>query len=139
VCTFGGFRPGGEAVQGSSVFTAVLFPLLMAIIYINRHIQVQSLENKHNSNKYIVFSDSLCALFMLSGCKTGSNPELAMLVRQQIQELVSVQNMSLILAWVPAHCGLAGNQAADSLAKNDLHIQLLIELLGLQQLNTYIL
>jgi len=106
--------------DGSSVFTAELFALLMAIIYINKHIQLQSLGNKHNSNKYIFFRDSLCALLMLSGCKTGSNPELAMLVRQQIHELVSVQNISLILAWIPAHCGLTGNQVADSLAKNAL-------------------
>jgi len=50
---------------------------------------------------------------MLSGCKTGSNPD-------QIHELVSVQKINLILAWIPAHCGLTGNQAADSLAKNAL-------------------
>jgi len=39
---------------------------------------------------------------MLSGSGAGSNPELAMLVRQQIHELVSIHNIVLILAWIPA-------------------------------------
>jgi len=107
--------------DGSTVFTAELFALLMAIVYINKYNQLQLLGPLPNLNKsFIVFSDSLCVLLMLSGCGAGSNPELAKLVRQQIHELVSEHNINLILAWVPAHCLIPGNVCADTFAKNAL-------------------
>ena len=38
-------------------------------------------------------------------------------IRDLIDELQSLFNTTVLLAWVPAHCGIEGNEAADSLAK----------------------
>jgi len=107
--------------DGATVFMSELIALCIALGYI----QTQS----HTKNTFIIFTDSLCVLQSLSGNGNGSNPEIVMLTRQGINELVLDLNIDLIIAWVPGHANIPGNTRADLLANNALsHGEINIEI-----------
>lgn len=67
-------------------------------------------------NRYVIFSDSLSALQSLEAGRCASRPNTL----QQIIEVLSDVNQrsEVVMAWVPSHVGIKGNERADQLAKN---------------------
>jgi ribonuclease HI len=88
-----------------SVFTAELFAIFSSLLW-----AIQS-----PAERIVIFSDSLSSLQALCNYLQPSHPiitEIINLVYQMINQGIDVH-----FAWVPAHCGLAGNEMVDKLAK----------------------
>ena len=89
----------------ASVLTAELSAILLAVrLFLHRP-----------SSSFVVFSDSLNALHLLSSCAT-SHP----LVLQVLEMLfrLSLRRKSVVFCWVPAHVGVCGNESVDLLARS---------------------
>ena len=93
----------------ASIFTAELQALDMAFDLI---------ENS-DSHQFIVFTDSLSSLLALKGHEPKHPALLAL--REAYSNLVRLQK-SVVLAWVPSHVGIRGNEKVDALAKEALQL-----------------
>ena len=94
---------GFKLSQECSIFTAELFAILQAL----RHV--------HGPNKYVVCSDSLSALQAMQ-CPYSSHPLICLIH----DKLYSLQRggTTIRFYWVPGHVGIAGNELADTAAKD---------------------
>ena len=88
--------------EAHNVMGAELFAILKALIISSRMI---------NDNKIIILSDSQSALQAISNINTPSFRNII----QPIQKILS-QNEQITLHWVKAHCGIKGNEIADTTA-----------------------
>ena len=66
------------------------------------------IDSENECKQAVLLTDSLSALEALAGDKL---PQLMM----RLQE--AAKNRRVALQWIPAHCGIPGNEAADELAK----------------------
>ena len=89
-----------------TVYTAELIAIKYALMWIKTA----------PVNRYVIFSDSLSALQSLEAGRCASRPNTL----QQIIEVLSDVNQrsEVVMAWVPSHVGIKGNERADQLAKN---------------------
>ena len=71
------------------------------------------LDEKHSKTNLVFLTDSLTALESLMSGPTD-------LFTRQLHNSLSTlcQNNQVVLQWIPAHIGIAGNEEADSLAKD---------------------
>jgi len=95
--------------KDASVFTAELTAIKKAfdLIYLSR---------KH---RFIIYSDSLSALEAVAN-HLHSNPIVADIL-VKLHHLLNV-NKSVVLAWVPSHIGIPGNERADRVAREALTV-----------------
>ena len=67
--------------------------------------------------KCVIFSDSKSALQLISKHIATSYSFLITSIHHLIIEL-STKEIDICFQWIPAHCGIIGNEVADTLAKN---------------------
>ncbi len=94
--------------SNASIYTAELHALKMAFDI--------ALQTPHTH--FIIFSDSLSSLTALNG--NNDHPYILEL-RETYSRLVK-RGKSIVLAWIPSHIGIKGNEKADALAKEALNI-----------------
>lgn len=92
----------------SSVFTGEAVAILEAILYIS----------SHKPNKTIIFTDSKsCLQALLSNqFKSKSRFPLILKIKEALYKC-SQADLRVVLAWIPGHVGIPGNETADSCAK----------------------
>ena len=98
-----GIERSARITDGLSVYTSELTALRLA---------AECLSETESGRDVVVYSDSLSSLVSLSSCRRGDT-----LVDEVLKTLNSIKNRRLTLVWIPSHVGLAGNEAADRLAK----------------------
>ena len=71
--------------------------------------------------RYIIFTDSLCAMKALENEKTD-NP----LIVNMLDKISRIcETVDLVFCWLPSHIGISGNEEADKAAKDALLLDVL--------------
>ena len=99
----------------ASIFTAELQALKMAF----------NIVKNCDGNRFIIFTDSLSSLQALDS-NTCDHPFIQDILKPY-NDCLSV-NKKVVLAWVPSHVGIKGNEKADELAKQALNFNVLNKL-----------
>ena len=100
-----------------SITTVELFAIHMAINSIHSNAELASPE-RHNNLKVAILTDSKSAIQSLAGDpERAQRGDLTRAILEKSTELIEKYKIPLSLVWIPAHCGIAGNEKADSLAK----------------------
>ncbi|XP_039535824.1 uncharacterized protein LOC120484610 [Pimephales promelas] len=100
----------GERVSDHvSVFTGELLAIMVAINKIS----------EMGINKTLICSDSSSALMCLEAQKSDTRQDIVLEILQ-ILFMMQQKNKIVQFLWVPAHTGVAGNEAADKLAKHSM-------------------
>lgn len=101
-----------------TIFAAELTAIKLALAWVLDH---------NNVNAVTIFSDSLSAIKAIESGRTTSRPNLL----NQVLELLTGVDSTVVLVWIPSHIGLTGNEIADRLAGSaianaqvDVHIPL---------------
>ena len=91
----------------ASVYTAELFAIKHALIYILNH----------NIKNVVIYSDSLSALEAINSFSFEHSiiTEIKILFHKLIERKVTI-----VLCWIPSHVGLKGNEEADKSAKESI-------------------
>ena len=89
----------------STVYTAELIAIKLALTWIK----------DAPVNRYIIFSDSLSALQSLDAGCCAARPNTVMQIRELLNEVT--KSSAVVMAWIPSHVGITGNERADQLAK----------------------
>lgn len=92
----------------SSVFTGEAIALLKAIAYVE----------SHELSKTIIFTDSRsCLQAINSNPFKNKNYPLIFKIREALFKC-NQKKLEVVLTWIPGHCGIMGNEWADSWAKD---------------------
>ena len=75
-----------------------------------------------DGDRYIIFTDSLSSLQALDG--NNYDHPLIQDILKRFNDCLSV-NKKVVLAWVPSHVGIKGNEKTDELAKQALNFNVL--------------
>ncbi|KAJ0169404.1 hypothetical protein K1T71_014991 [Dendrolimus kikuchii] len=97
----------------SSVFTGEAIAILEAIQYIK----------SHHLSKCLILTDSLSCLQDLSKLpfRTKENFSLTLKIKSSLKTCHDL-GLEIVLAWIPGHAGISGNETADNCAKQAVHI-----------------
>lgn len=96
-----------KLVSNVSIMTAELYAISEALSYVAafQHVNI------------VIFTDSKSALQHLARCASGQRGvSIAFAVLRKIHTIL-LNNINLVLQWIPSHIGLKGNEEADRLAK----------------------
>jgi ribonuclease HI len=107
----GGVKSQIRLPDGASIYTAELQALKMAF----------NLIEHSTDQQFIIFTDSLSSLMALQGNKLDHPCILEIL--EAHAEIARLQK-SVVLAWVPSHVGIKGNEEVDTLAKEALNLNI---------------
>ncbi|XP_073972789.1 uncharacterized protein [Rhodnius prolixus] len=66
-------------------------------------------------DQVVFLSDSQAALIAVTGAQSGVSADVR--ACQEMIEKILIEGKHLAFQWIPAHCGLPGNEQADNLAK----------------------
>ena len=100
------FKLMARLCRNNSIFSAELFAIFSTLKF---------LEDKEDS--YILFSDSLSSLRAIQHAHTKSHYLVL-----KITHLLAATPDKFILAWVPSHMGIKGNELADKVAQEALSL-----------------
>lgn len=94
----------------SSIFIAEIVAIAKAI---------QKYEEKDTKkDNILILTDSMSAIKNIRNNDISTYKNMyVMEVRKRIYEIEKEDNRKVILAWIPAHIGIAGNEIVDQLAK----------------------
>ena len=92
-------------LPGHTILAAELFGILQALIFLSSH---------QATTPAVIFTDSLSSLFLLSSSRLSSYSPLILAIHRHLS-LFPLK--SVHLQWIPAHCAIPGNEAADAVAK----------------------
>src|SRR6218665_51043 len=84
------------------------------------HIRINQICNRNETiseSKFLILTDSLSVAASIKTNKSTSRPKLLTELWRHINK---IKYSEVSIAWVPSHVGLAGNDKADSLAKDGL-------------------
>ena len=90
-----------------SIFTAELQGILSAIHHII----------KENMDRGMICSDSSSSLLAIASIQNSAHP-LVCKIKNLLRRINSTKQVEFL--WIPGHCGIRGNEAADQLAKHSL-------------------
>ncbi|CAK1597701.1 unnamed protein product [Parnassius mnemosyne] len=92
----------------SSVFTGESLAILEAVLY----------AESHNLERTLIFSDSLICLQSIASSPFHSKIRYPLIlnIRKSLFNCHK-KGLKIVLAWIPSHCGIQGNDIADHLAK----------------------
>ena len=96
-----------------SVLTTELYAIYRAAKFAYSHPQYQP---------YVLFTDSLSAVHLL----LNNNPVTYRFLVYYIQSLLYYMGNSFYIQWIPGHKGIEGNEWADTLAKSDLALPIIL-------------
>lgn len=99
------FSESATMNEHTSIFTAECYGILLAV----RHII------KKKEPVSIIYTDSLSAVTALASAKIHKNPVTNTLLKCLMS--ANKSKLKITLCWIPGHCNIAGNEAADRLAK----------------------
>ncbi|XP_049868265.1 uncharacterized protein LOC126368372 isoform X2 [Pectinophora gossypiella] len=91
-----------------TVFTGEAVALLEAVKFIRAH----------NFQKTIIFSDSLSCLYAIDSNQFTSISKSPLIL--QVREILydcHINNIEVVIAWIPSHTGIRGNEVVDSFAR----------------------
>jgi len=97
----------------ASIYAAELSAILEAIKWIKHNETV-------DQSKFLILTDSLS---VATSIKTNNSTSRPNLFTELCQNINKIKYSDVVLAWVPSHVGLAGNEEADTLAKDGLKIE----------------
>ena len=119
----------GSRLDSGSVSAAVYFPstgvtcswllnpshtVMGAELYaIHQALRFVAADESLSRRRVVIFSDCMSALYLL--CDISSNRYRT--VRYRVQDLLARFAGRVVLQWVPAHCGIDGNEVADQCAR----------------------
>lgn len=104
-----GYGERFKNLSNVSIMSMELFAISEALTYIKYHI------NSHL--KIVIYSDSKSALQHIVSCSQGNRgTAIAYSILRKLEEF-SVNNIQIVLQWIPSHIGLYGNEVADQLAR----------------------
>lgn len=96
----------------ASVFTGESIAVLEALQYVE----------SHKLDKTIIFSDSKSCLQAILANQFTSKTKFPFILKiKNILFKCQSQNIRVILAWIPGHCGIHGNEVADNCAKEAIN------------------
>ena len=93
-----------------SVFAAELVGIMFAINWI-----LSTLSNI--CKPVVIFTDSVSSIRALKSKQSSSYSSLLQSILSRIDQLRRRFNYPIVISWVPAHCSIRGNEAADTVAK----------------------
>jgi ribonuclease HI len=97
----------------TSVFTGEAIALYEAVSFIE----------SHKIAKVVIFSDSLSCLQDLVKCPLRSRDNLLVTLKtREVLHRCDSLGLEVVLAWVPSHSGIEGNEQADACAKQAIDI-----------------
>jgi len=93
----------------ASIFTAELYPLLLAIDVVRRS----------KEKNFVIFSDSVSSLQSIYGFNLDSD-----FVQKFLKDytILAKNGKNIILYWIPSHVGIFNNEKADAAAKSALSL-----------------
>jgi ribonuclease HI len=100
--------------NNSSVFTAELIALEQCVEWLVVNVNSEALIGV---SKVIIYSDSLSSIIAINKGMSHTRPKL---VSKIINIIKSITNKEIIIAWIPSHVDIKGNELADRLAKEGL-------------------
>ena len=103
----------------NSIYTAELMAINKSIEWIKNEYYAGGVRAL-KSREITVFSDSLSSLQALKSRNTGNRHGIIEKILNDINDL-KTKNICINICWIPAHCGVAGNELADKAAKESLH------------------
>ena len=95
--------------ENASVYTAELQAIKLAV----------ELAGTRPESKFIIFTDSLSSISALQG-RNYEHPFLIDILENYTQ--LNHTGKSLVIVWVPSHCGIPGNEIVDTMAKEALYL-----------------
>jgi ribonuclease HI len=102
-----GVSQGWKLPSHLSIMTAELFAIYMALEWFVGQDQAHG----------VIFTDSLSSVSLLTVTSTGKLTVYSYLV-QRIQTELARRSRSCSICWIPSHCGIPGNEAADKAARD---------------------
>ena len=108
VCPSAQLRHSWKLNSAASIFSIEA----IAVLYTLDHIKEQKFKNS------IIFTDSLSVLQSISSPNPNNIKSCLIFVIRNRLAILSSQNCNVILAWIPGHVGIPGNELADATAKS---------------------